>query len=526
MKRYLIIFITLLVFPLQTSWSEDIRSIKTIAIVPFDNISGEDYSIQFNFNNFLYDYLNKEKLDLVNKNELERFFIKKRIRNIGSIGRATVREMGKALGADAIIIGSINELSGDKNPKVDISVQMIDTLDSSIIWMNSVSISGDDFATVFGLGKIKSIEKLVEIAIKDLFKGLPDTFEGKKEKDAGMPPFEIVQTIFYPKVVKGDSQVGLMVEFREITCKPKQIYAIFEDIKISLIADDDNWFTGSFQAPVVEGTYILKLHAYGEFDRLYIFDAMANNAGAFFLKKQIEFDRLYIFDDMASLIVDNTPPLINITSYNTLISPNNDGVNDYVTFFPELLSTDSLKGWRFEVTDKDGNLIRSAEGGEELPSGLIWRGENNSFKKANDGIYLGQLFVEDKAGHEVSTDKVMVVVDRRAPEIEITQGKIEKDIISFDVECNNISEIVEWSIAIYNQNDECFGTFGGKQDLPSTLSCALNNSIDDKKEKFFYSLTVRDAAGNMLNVERQPVKIYEPDEIAEEKKDSEWVDDF
>jgi len=366
---------------------------------------------------------------------------------------------------------------------VDLSVQMIDTLDSSIIWMNSVSISGDDFATVFGLGKIKSIEKLIEIAIKDLFKGLPKTFEEKKEKGTRMPPFEIVQAMFYPKEVKGDSQVGLMVEFREIAEKPKQIYAIFEDIKISLISDSGNWFTGSFQAPVVEGT-------------------------------------------MASLIVDNTPPLINITSHNTLISPNNDGVNDYVVFFPELLSTDSLKGWRFEVTDKDGNLIRS-EGGEELPGGLIWRGENNSFKQANDGIYLSQLFVEDKAGHEVSTDKVMVVVDRRAPEIEIAQGKIEKDIISFDVKCNNISEIVEWSIAIYNQNDECFGTFGGKQDLPSILSCVVNNSIDDKKEKFFYSLTVRDAAGNILNVERQPVKlyVYELDGVAG-KKDSEWVDDF
>ena len=84
---------------------------------------------------------------------------------------------------------------------------------------------------------------------------------------------------------------------------------------------------------------------------------------------------------------------------------------------------------------------------------------------------------------------------------------------------------MEWSIAIYNQNDECLGTFGGKQELPSTLSCVLDNSIDDKKENFSYSLTVRDVAGNMLNVERQLTKLYEPDEIAE-KKDYEWVDDF
>ncbi|MBC2694392.1 MAG: hypothetical protein HF982_03765 [Desulfobacteraceae bacterium] len=503
MNRYLIIFITLFVFPLQTSWSEDICDIKTIALIPFDNLSGENYSIAFNLNNSLYDYLKREKLHVINKDISEQFFIKRRIRNIGLINRATVRELGKALSVDAIIMGSINELSGDKNPKVNISVQMIDTLDSSIIWMNSVSISGDDFAKLLGIGKIRSIEKLVEIAINDLFKDLPETFEEKKEKGIDMPAFEIVQARFYPKVVKGDSLVGLMVEFREIACKPEQIYAFVEDIKISLISDGGNWFTGSFPSPVVEGTYILKLHAYGKFDTLYVFDAMA------------------------ALIVDNTPPLIAARFHNTFISPNNDGVNDHAAFFPELLSTDSLKNWRFEITDKEGKLVRSAEGdGDDLPDKLVWRGENNNFKQVNNGIYFCRLFVEDKAGHEVSTDKIMVVVDRKAPEIEIILGKIEKDIILFDVKCNNISEIVDWSIVIYNQNDECLGTFGGKQELPSTLSCVLNNSIDNKKEKFFYSLAVRDVAGNMLYAEMRPVKIFEPDEIAEEKKNYEWVDDF
>jgi len=497
MKRYIIIFITFLFFPVHTSWPENIRGIKTIAIIRFDNLTDENYFI--GFDKALYDYLKREKFKVINKDILEQFFIKRRIRHIGSINRAVIRELGKALNVDAIVMGSINELSVDKNPRVDLSAQIVDTLDSSIIWMNSVSISGDDFATVLGIGKIRSIEELVEIAVRDLFKDLPGAFELKIEKGMDMPPFEIMQARFYPKVVKGDSQVGLMVEFREITEKPKQIYAIVEDIKNPLISDGGNWFTGSFQAPIVEGTYILKLHAYGEFDTLYIFDAMA------------------------SLVVDNTPPLIDIISRNTFFSPNNDGVNDYVAFFPELLSTDSLKSWRFEVADNEGKLVRSAEGGEALPIGLIWRGENNDFKQVNNGIYLAQLIVEDKAGHEVSTDKVMVILDRRSPEIEIFQGKIEDNTITFDVKCNNISEIVEWSIAIYSQKNESLGAFCGKQNLPSILSCVVNNSIDDKKEKFFYSLIVRDAAGNMLDVERQPVKLYE---IIEEKKDSEWVDDF
>ena len=81
-------------------------------------------------------------------------FIQRRIREFDSINRAAVREIGETLCVDAILMGSINKLSEDKNPKVDISVQIVDTLDASIIWMNSVAISGDAFTTFFGLGKI------------------------------------------------------------------------------------------------------------------------------------------------------------------------------------------------------------------------------------------------------------------------------------------------------------------------------------------------------------------------------------
>ena len=112
----------------------------------------------------------------------------------------------------------------------------------------------------------------------------------------------------------------------------------------------------------------------------------------------------------------------------------------------------------------------------------------------------------------------------RLPEIEIAQGEVEENIISFDITCKNISEIVEWNIAIYNQNDENSANFGGKESLPSTLSCSVN-SIDVNEAKFYYSLAVRDAAGNMLNVERRPVKLLE-NEISDKEKQFEWIDDF
>ena len=72
------------------------------------------------------------------------------------------------------------------------------------------------------------------------------------------------------------------------------------------------------------------------------------------------------------------------------------------------------------------------------------------------------------------------------------------------------------------------GLFGKKKErliIHESWLKYVSENIDDKKEVFFYSLTVRDAAGNMLNVEREPVKVYELDETVE-KKDPEWIDDF
>lgn len=505
MKRHLIIILAfLLTFSSQTIGAEEERSIKTVALIPFDNLSGEDLTLDFT--QALYDHLQREGFEVISQDTLEQFFIRRRIRSTISINRAIVRELGETLGADALILGSINLLSRGDNPKVDVSAQMVDAFDSSIVWVKSVSYSGDDFATFLGIGKITSLEKLVEIAIKDLLNDMPAFFKKKEEKKNGMIPFEVVQASFFPKVVKGGGLVGLMIEVRQITGRSTYLSAIVQDKNVPLVSDGARWYRGSFTSPRAEGLYPLKLYAAGEWNKLFFFDAMAN------------------------LIVDNTPPVVALAARSTLISPNNDGINDYAIFFPTLLATDKLKEWRFEIKDRDGKLVRYAEGRGGLPKGLTWRGENNAFKLVGDGTYFGQLIIEDEAGHEVATEKVMIMVDRTFPEVEIVPDKTDKDDVLFSVKSTDASKIVEWNITIYDQNDEVLGTFSGKHDLPSTLRCAAKKRINTQKDTFTYSLEIRDAAGNMLTVEKQSMKSKDsretPDKTSEEKKERQWIEDF
>ncbi len=455
---HVIVLIALFSLGVQSSWAEDARRITTIAVIPFDNLSGED--LPLDFTQAIYDWFQGKSFKIISQDTLEQFFVKRRVRRTSGVNKAIVRELGRTLDVDALIMGSINLLSGGNNPKVDVSAQMVNTLDSSIMWVNSVSYSGNDFATLLGIGKIRSLKKLVEIAIEDLLKDMPEVFEEEKESNSGMAPFEIVQASFYPKVAKGRSSVGLMIEVRELAEMPTYMNAIVQDKDIALSFDGDKWYSGSFISPRTEGVYTLKLYVAGKPNKVFLLDALA------------------------SLVVDNTPPVVTIASHTILISPNNDGVNDYVLFSPALLRTESLKGWRFEVRDKHGELVRSAEGREGLPRGLIWRGENNAFKPVNDGTYFAQLIIEDQADHEAATDKVMVTVDRTFPAVEIIPGEIEGRVVTFNVKSTEASDILEWDITIYDQDEEIIGTFNGKLSLPPTLSCTVKKKVLISKKMF------------------------------------------
>lgn len=528
MKKYVLalLLITLFSFCAGITSAENKRGITTIVIVPFDNLSGEELTLDFT--QALHDHFNGTGFNIIARDRLEQFFIKRRVRRTRLIGRDIVREVGETFGADALIMGSINLLSEGENPRVDVSAQLVNSFDSSIIWSNSVVYSGNDFATFLGIGKIRSLKRLVEIAINDLLRDMPvqdtsegfegggeknkrdieqDTGDGKKERVAA--PFEIVQAGFYPKVAPGGKSVGLVIEVREISERPTFMNAIVQDKDVPLFFDGDRWHSGSFISPRAEGVYTLKLYVAGKSNKVFFLDALA------------------------SLVVDNTPPAVTIASHTVLISPNNDGINDYALFSPSLLRADAMEEWRFEVRDKHGELIRTAEGRGGLPTGLIWRGENDAFKPVGDGTYFAQLIIEDKAGHEVATDKVMVKVDRTAPAVELTLDKIEEQIVTFNVKGKNLGEIAEWDITIYDQDDAPIGTFSGQLNIPSTLSCTLKKKVLIlKKINFTYSLAIRDSAGNLSVLEKQPMKMQIPEETeipAEapvQKKEDQWLEDF
>lgn len=515
MKKHLFIVVAILAFllpglPGRIFGAEDVVKIKRVAVTPFGTFTVGDISIDVTC--LISDCLIKNEFKVISQDILENFLVKRRIRRTEFLNRPAIREMGAVLKTDVLLLGSVDLFEDGENPQVAMNAQMINCFDGSVVWANSISRTGDDFAIFLGLGRITSLKKLVEITVEELLSNLPSTVD---PAGSSVTPIEITHAGFFPDVLRGGETTRLSIEVREITGKVRNIKAFVLDSEINLKTDDGRWYTGIISAPAIDGVYPLKI---------YVSDQR---------------NRLFSIDSAATLAVHNIPPEVALSFQKRLVSPNNDGINDHIQFFPELLKAVTLKSWQVEITDEAGGIVRSESGFGVLPAGFIWRGENNQYRTVKDGIYFCRLFVEDKAGNRTSTAKEKIVVDKTPPETAVFLAGENEESLILSLEIKDISEIADWEVIVYDRTGAEAGRFEGKGDIPATMVCIIKKKSKkdlrpekdlgpEKEGVLAYSLEVRDIAGNRLLIERQPLKLLKPEvtEVEPEKKRDEWVEDF
>lgn len=511
MKKHLFIVAAILVFSLHglsghIFGADDVVKIKRIALMPFDTFTIEDMSIDMTL--FISDCLIKNEFEVISQDILENFLAKRRIRRTEFLDKPTIREMGTALKANVLMLGSVDFLEDGENPQVAMNAQMINCFDSSVIWANSISRTGDDFATFLGIGRITSLKKLIEITVEKLLNDLPSTVNIIVDMgSSSITPIEISYAGFSPEVLRGGETTRISIEVKEITKKLRDIRAFVLDSEIDLKTKDGRWYTGTISAPAIDGVYSLKIYVSDRWNRLFSINSAAN------------------------LTVHNSSPEVTLLFQKRLISPNNDGINDYIQFFPELLKAIMLESWQVEITDKDGNIVKSEDGFGLLPAEFLWRGENNQYKTVADGTYFCRLFVQDKAGNRTFTAKEKIVVDKTPPETTVVLAEEDEESLTLSLKTKDISKIADWNVIVYDRTGAEAGKFEGKGNVPATIVCSVKKESKEdlspeEEGTLTYSLEVRDIAGNKLRIERQPLKCLEPKVTEPDKKKDEWVEDF
>ncbi len=154
-----------------------VSDVKSIAVIPFDNISGYPDAGKKVLNLFLTELIHTELFEIKEMGEVEKSLRNLRIRNIAEIDSSKLQQLGEQLNVRAIIVGSIDEydLRQDRNdtiPVVAISARMLNVQTGDILWAVSHAQDGRDRETVFGFGRIISLSKLAQVVVSEMVESL------------------------------------------------------------------------------------------------------------------------------------------------------------------------------------------------------------------------------------------------------------------------------------------------------------------------------------------------------------------
>ena len=154
-----------------------ISRLEQVAILPFDNISGEADAGEKVRNVFLTGLYNLGVLGVVESGEVERFLLEERLRSTAQLNTEIIQKMGKKLKVDGIILGAVQEykytrIGNEDVPVVSISIRIVDTGTGSIIMAVTHSRAGNDREKVFGLGRIRTLSQMTDIVIDELLNSL------------------------------------------------------------------------------------------------------------------------------------------------------------------------------------------------------------------------------------------------------------------------------------------------------------------------------------------------------------------
>ena len=232
--------------------------------------------------------------------------------------------------------------------------------------------------------------------------------------------------------------------------------------------------------------------------------------------------------------LDREPPLISINPDYTYISPNYDGVQDYMVFYTEVRDQSRIRGWKLQISDEKDTVVKefkmsdreidesltapaffkrllSTKDSMAVPEKILWDGSDNSGGKLPDGKYKYYFYAWDSRDNIAPVKSGVIAIDSTPPVVEIKtdsmifspNGDKNKDILIIRQKVKSSPEDVwkgeiknsagvtvvsyEWSGASVPEKFEWKGTDSSGTALPDGL--------------YFYSITSTDKAGNKASAD-------------------------
>jgi hypothetical protein len=142
-----------------------------MAILPFENLSKTQGAGKSMENVVLVEFLKSGPVTIVDPGEVGAALSKERVRLTTSIPRETLVALGKGLGVDLFMMGTVHDydmqlLTGagtsGQVPVLAMSLRILDASTGEIVWAGNAARRGTDRETIFGIGRIHSLNNLAE----------------------------------------------------------------------------------------------------------------------------------------------------------------------------------------------------------------------------------------------------------------------------------------------------------------------------------------------------------------------------
>ncbi len=229
---------------------------------------------------------------------------------------------------------------------------------------------------------------------------------------------------------------------------------------------------------------------------------------------------------------DEEPPKIDLEAKPGEViyfSPNNDGEKDAMEIPLSITDKRYVTAWSCEIKDLEGKTVRTisnkiplremkdiksffkllgkSKKAVEIPKVLRWDGRTDSGELAKDGKYTFVIKAEDDNKNLAKTKNFVLVIDKKAPELELKNPKTisdyifspdgdgNKDEFKFD---NKGSKEDLWLASISNKDGKIIRTIKVKNSKLDTISWDGKNNeglvVADGVYK--YNIEAKDKAGN------------------------------
>jgi hypothetical protein len=164
--------LTMTALPPTKLLADDITIRLKVGVIPFANFTGSNEAADS-----ILPVINKQlaarNINLVPSDTLRSIMRARRIRITGSIDARSALQLREALGADLLLTGSIDFYSAIGNLEVGLSLRLYDCIKQRLVWAASVVASGEDYAGLFGIGRITSAPILTNRVVNEIFAQFP-----------------------------------------------------------------------------------------------------------------------------------------------------------------------------------------------------------------------------------------------------------------------------------------------------------------------------------------------------------------